>query len=92
MKYINAADILPEVLVQEIQKYVNGQIIYIPQKDKKTKWGMNSGAYKFFSERNYEIQEAFIKGEKIENLARQYGLSYNTVRNIVYQKENNHRL
>ena len=35
MKYINAADILPEVLVQEIQKYVNGQIIYIPQKDKK---------------------------------------------------------
>ena len=53
---------------------------------------MNSGAYKFFSERNYEIQEAFIKGEKIENLARQYGLSYNTVRNIVYQKENNHRL
>lgn len=87
MKYINAADILPEVLVQEIQKYVNGQIIYVPQKDKKRKWGMNSGSYKYFSERNHEIQEAFNKGKKIENLARQYGLSCHTVRNIVYQKE-----
>ncbi len=32
MKYINANMILPEKLIEEIQKYIQGKYIYIPIK------------------------------------------------------------
>ena len=32
MKYINAKEILPDVLVEELQKYVQAGYIYIPAK------------------------------------------------------------
>lgn len=28
MSYVNAEDVLPKILVEEIQKYVDGQLIY----------------------------------------------------------------
>ena len=34
MKYINANVILPEKLIEEIQKYIQGKYIYIPIKNK----------------------------------------------------------
>jgi hypothetical protein len=34
MKYINANVILPEKLIEEIQKYIQGKYIYIPIKKK----------------------------------------------------------
>lgn len=34
MKYINANMILPEKLIEEIQKYIQGKYIYIPKKKK----------------------------------------------------------
>lgn len=33
MSYVNADDVLPKDLIGEIQKYVDGQLIYIPRKD-----------------------------------------------------------
>jgi hypothetical protein len=41
-KYVNAKQILPESLIQEIQKYVKGQHIYIPQTDRQ-EWGTSTG-------------------------------------------------
>ena len=35
MKYVNAMEILPKELISEIQKYVEGNIIYIPNKSGK---------------------------------------------------------
>ena len=35
MKYVNASEILPKELISEIQKYVEGNIIYIPNKEGK---------------------------------------------------------
>ena len=33
MKYINASEILPDMLVEELQQYVQAGYIYIPAKD-----------------------------------------------------------
>ena len=44
MSYVNASDILPKCLVDEIQKYIDGQILYIPRKGENTlSWGEKSG-------------------------------------------------
>ena len=32
MSYVNAEDVLPKTLIEEIQKHVDGQLIYIPRK------------------------------------------------------------
>ena len=38
MKYINAAEILPEQLLKELQKYVDGKVLYIPKASGKKEW------------------------------------------------------
>lgn len=40
MRYIKAQKVLPEEVIELIQKYVDGEFIYIPRKDGKQKaWG-----------------------------------------------------
>lgn len=39
MKYKNARDIFPENLLNQIQKYVSGELIYIPAGKEKKAWG-----------------------------------------------------
>jgi hypothetical protein len=39
MKYINAAEVLPDYLIAEIQKHINGEVIYIPAGEERSKWG-----------------------------------------------------
>ena len=83
MKYINAADVLPEELVEEISKYVNGELLYIPSVQKKKAWGEKSGSKEFYQDRNRKIKELFEKGKSIKTLAGDFGLSYETIRKIV---------
>ena len=83
MKYINAADALPAELVEEIMKYVDGGIIYIPSSKEKQPWGKASGSRQFYEERNCEIKELFEKGTSINKLACDFGLSYEAIRKII---------
>lgn len=86
MKYINANVILPKQLLQEIQKYVDGETLYIPKKQAKhQKWGTISGTRKRLDERNEQIRSAFANGTSIEALAAQYYLSPETIKKIVYR-------
>lgn len=39
MKYINAAEILPEELLKEIQTYIDGGVLYIPKTSVKRDGG-----------------------------------------------------
>lgn len=40
MSYINAEEVLPKSLIGEIQKYIDGQLIYIPRKNENIlSWG-----------------------------------------------------
>lgn len=38
MKYINAAEILPEKLLKELQTYIEGEVLYIPKTSTKKQW------------------------------------------------------
>nr|WP_269747575.1 CD3324 family protein [Brevibacillus parabrevis] len=87
MKYANAASMLPESLIAEIQKYVQGETIYIPKsKTTHCKWGTRSGGRKQLDERNNLIRNAFREGVSIPQLAEQYFLSIETIKKIVYVK------
>ena len=87
MKYINAADVLPDVLVEELQKYVQAGYVYIPAKDAQHKlWGELSGYRKELKERNAMILAEYRSGISIDELADRYYLSIYSIRRIVYQK------
>lgn len=84
MKYQNAAEILPEKLLQELQEYINGDILYIPSVTHRKKWGSGNGTKHFYEERNQRIREAFSKGVTIKELSAQYSLAESTIKKIVY--------
>ncbi|MGZ0049640.1 CD3324 family protein [Brevibacillus gelatini] len=87
MKYVNAASMLPETLIAEIQKYVQGELLYIPKpKTSHHKWGTRTGFRKQLDERNNAIRSAFREGVSIQQLATQYFLSPETIKKIVYAK------
>jgi Mor family transcriptional regulator len=86
MKYINAAEVLPEHLLIEIQKHISGEILYIPRGDDHTGWGEKNGSRSYFKNRNKEIKQQYQNGLSIENLSHEYGLAYETVRKIVYKR------
>lgn len=84
MKYVNAAEILPEKLLKELQTYIDGSVIYVPKVSTKKEWGATSGARTFYQERNREIQKRFYEGYSIDVLSEQYGLAYSTIKKIIY--------
>lgn len=84
MKYVNASEILPDKLLQEIQKYTEGKAIYIPRKSEKKKWGEGSGARSYYERRNEAIRKKFSEKISIDSLATEYGLSVETIKKIVY--------
>ena len=87
MKYVKATGILPESLLAEIQKYVQGEAIYIPKaKVSHEKWGARSGGRKLLDERNRSIKSRFQAGTTIPQLAADYFLSTETIKKIVYTK------
>ena len=87
MKYINATTILPDLLIAELQKYVQAGYIYIPAKDEQRKsWGELSGYRKELEKRNEEISAKYEQGTSMEELADYYYLSIYAIRKIIYQR------
>ena len=87
MKYINANEILPDALVEELQKYVQAGYIYVPAKDEQHKaWGELSGYRKELKRRNQRIVSEYRQGTSVEELADRYYLSIYAIRKIIYQK------
>lgn len=87
MRYVNALDILPKELLEELQQYVQGDLIYIPKpENKRTKWGVLSGERKRLQERNEQIKKLYREGTSIQMLAEQHHLSVETIKKIIYKK------
>ena len=84
MKYKNAQDILPDKLLKELQKYVSGETLYIPNAESKKQWGEKSGARAFYKKRNEEIRQKHKNGASIESLSNEYNLSHDSIRKIIY--------
>lgn len=85
MKYVNAQHVLPEELLQEVQRYVQGETLYVPRTvQEKKRWGTVSGGKQLLEQRNEAIRTSFEKGTRVEELAADYHLAVTTIRKIVY--------
>ena len=86
-KYLKAESVFPRELLTEIQKYAQGELIYIPKpKDSREKWGFYTGSRKVIKERNSEICTHFQNGMTIGSLAAKYFLSVESIKRIVYKR------
>ena len=87
MKYIKAYDILPKYLLEEIQQYAEGCIVYIPNKIGNRKaWGDMSGTKNELVNRNIQIRLDFKAGIVINQLSDKYSLSVETIKKIIYSR------
>ena len=86
MKYRNASEILPDKLLKELQKYASGEILYVPSDKGRKKWGTGTGALQFYEQRNEEIRHKYFHLKiAVETLCREYKLSDETLRKILYR-------
>ena len=83
MKYVNAADVLPDELLAEVAKYAGGKLLYVPIRNEKCSWGEKSGSREYFKERNRRMVEMFRAGKTLDELGEVFGLSRETIKGIV---------
>lgn len=82
VSYIKAENVLPRELIETIQQYVDGKLIYIPCKEKQ-EWGSATSAKAFFRERNERIYEAYKSGMSLHELAHNFSLSEKSIQRIL---------
>lgn len=84
LNYRNGKDVLPPGLLKEIQKHIQGELVYIPKPtSQRARWGEVSGARKLLAERNEEIKKRYRSGWTVADLERNYHLSGESIRKIV---------
>ena len=88
MSYVKADDVLPKMLIEEIQKHVDGQLVYIPRKNENSlSWGEKSGTREKLAERNQMIVSRYYSGETIAELSEVYYLSEKRIQGIIHEYE-----
>ncbi|MDE6433486.1 MAG: hypothetical protein K2L07_04585 [Lachnospiraceae bacterium] len=88
MGYIKAVDVLPDELILEIQKYIDGEMLYIPRKcEEHSYWGEKSGIRQRLEKRDKKIFDEHISGKTVADLSREYYLSEKSIQRII-RKEN----
>lgn len=86
MAYINGKEVLPMELLQEVQKYFKGGVIYIPDiENNRKEWGTKTNTRMILRERNAEIKAKKKSGSSITQLMEEYHLSYDSIKKIVYR-------
>jgi Mor family transcriptional regulator len=87
MKSVKAQAVFPHSLLAEIQKYVQGEMVYIPKLPANyEKWGANTDSKSTVALRNEDIVRAFKAGATVLELAKVFYLSEETIKKIVYRK------
>ena len=84
MKYINAADVLPVELLKEVQAYVNGDLLNVPNDNGQKRWGEKTGSRTYYLKRNNEMKKKYKEGKSISEISDLYGLAFDTVKKILY--------
>ncbi len=84
MGNVQALEVLPERLIEEIQQYVDGQVIYIPKiKSKKFRWGERTDSKVYFKERNLAIYNGYKNGITVFELSEKYFLTPKSIQRII---------
>ena len=91
MSYRNGQKVLPRELLEKIQEYVQGELVYIPQKkNTRRSWGSKSGMKEQIRNRNREIIKLHQEGHSIEELMCIFFLSDESIKKIVYGSDERH--
>ena len=80
MRYRKATEVLPEELVEAIQKYMDGGYVYIPRKEENKKGELKT--------RNEEIYRRYLDGFGVKTLAEEYFLSEKSIQRIILSEKN----
>lgn len=84
MGYKRADDVLPESILESLQKYVSGETIYVPKKNAgRKKWGSGTGVNERLRLRNEQILEQHQKGITVKELAQRYYLTEKSIQRIL---------
>lgn len=84
MSYKRADEILPLNLIKAIQKYVDGESIYIPRKEgHRCSWGDNTNIKEELKLRNKTIFNEYLGGAGITSLSKKYFLSEKSIQRII---------
>lgn len=84
MSYKNGSNVLPIELIIEIQKYIDGEYLYIPRKECNRKsWGETNNSRNRNTERNKEIYSKYTLGTSVKELSEMYYLSDKTIYSII---------
>lgn len=87
MGYIKASDVLPAELISEIQKYIDGQMLYVPRKGTgHTNWGEKSGIRERLEKRDKQIADGYVSGKTIQDLSAEYYLSEKSIQRIIRKR------
>ncbi len=82
--YKNAGSILPPELLKQVQKYAQGELIYIPSVQEKTGWGEKNGTRQRYAERNRQLCALYNAGLSYEEIAAKYYLTTDRIRKILH--------
>ncbi|KNY28727.1 CD3324 family protein [Pseudobacteroides cellulosolvens] len=89
MSYKKAIYILPNDLLELVQKYVDGEFIYIPRKlGNKKEWGSNTSTRKELNQRNIQVYEDYLAGNSLKELSEKYFLSLKSIQRIIREQRN----
>lgn len=89
MSYKKAEDILPYTVLCSVQRYVDGEYIYIPRKESnRLSWGAKTQTRKTLQTRNKEILAKRLAGFSVAELAEQYFLSAKAIYKIINADKN----
>lgn len=92
MSYKNGKDVLPPGLLKELQKYIDGELVYIPKRDdRRAGWGEMNGTRRMIEKRNEEIYRKYMSGSSIMELIRSYHLSEDSIRKIILKVRSQNR-
>lgn len=87
MSYQNSIKLLPKELIEQIQEYVDGVVIYIPKKQSNKKhWGENTDTKQFLACRNFQIGLDWKNGMSITQLSEKYFLTEKSIQRILKKK------
>ena len=91
--YMNAEQILPPQLFEQVQQFAAGRLLYVPLPRASARpWGEGTGQRSYYRKRNQMICNQYGYGVSISRLAEEYCLSRETIKKIVYNRRSRQNL
>ena len=87
MRYLNAEDVLPAALLEQIQQYADGIYLYIPRRaDHRQSCGSSTRYREELRKRNESIRHLHREGLDPQALAERFHLSVKSIQRILREK------